>query len=240
MTPELTARINQTWCEHFHLPADVASTPGTTLYKNEKWDADSFIVLWPVGQHLVLEFAPAAEEAVNQFMEQFPEDHRVTLDDFKRAWGDVETSGLPMYAMDAAEFRPFHVSSPYILRQLTTEDQPAFDVFLAQCSAEDKDEGDVAIDHMIAFGIFDGERIAAAGSVFIWRGFIDIGILTDPAYRKKGFGKALVSACTAHYLAGDKVVGYRHDVINIGSRGIAQGLNFTHYADVDMLKLPAK
>jgi RimJ/RimL family protein N-acetyltransferase len=240
MSPELTARVSQTWCDDFKLSIEIASTPGTTLYKTENRNEDSFIIFWPVGQHLVLEFAPAAEDAVKQLMEQFPEDHVVTIDDFKRAWGDVETSGMPMYAMDAAEFRPFYVSPPYTVRQLTPDDQPAFDAFLAQCSEEDKDEGDVAIDHMIAFGVFDGERIAAAGSVFIWRGFIDIGILTDPAYRKKGFGKALVSTCVAHYLNGGKVVGYRHDVNNIGSRGIAEGLNFTYYGDADMLKMPAR
>lgn len=240
MNTDLMARVNQTWCEHFKLPTEIASRRGTTLHKNEKWDADSFIILWPVGQHLVLEFSPAAEDAVNDLMEQFPEDHVITIDDFKRAWGDVETSGMPMYAMDAAEFRPFHISPPYLLRQLTTDDQAAFDAFLAQCSEEDKDEGDISLEYMITFGVFDGARIVAGASVYVWRGFIDIGILTDPAYRKKGFGKALVSACAEYYLAGDKVVGYRHDINNIGSRGIAEGLNFTYYDDVNMTKMPAK
>lgn len=240
MNPELMARVNQTWCEHFHLPTEIASKPGTTLHKNELRNEDSFLVLWPVGQHIVLEIAPAIEESVQQFLAAFPANHRIMLDDFKRAWGETDTEIMPLYATDQAALRPFHVSAPYTVRQLTTDDQPAFDAFLAQCSEDDKDEGDVSIDHMIAFGVFDRERIAAAGSVFIWRGFIDIGILTDPAYRKKGFGKALVSACVAHYLAGDKVVGYRHDVNNIGSRGIAEGLNFTHYADVEMLKMPTR
>ena len=240
MTSDIMSRVHQTWCDYFKLPIEMASKPGTTLSINENRNADSYLILWPVGEHIVLEIAPAVEEDVRKLLASFPAEHRLTLDDFKRAWGDVETSGMPMYAVDPEEFRPFHVSPPYTLRQLTTDDQPAFDAFLAQCSEEDKDEGDVGIDHMIAFGIFDGERIAAAGSVFIWRGFIDIGILTDPAYRKKGFGKALVSACTAHYLSGDKVVGYRHDALNTGSRGIASGLNFTHYANVDMLKMPAK
>lgn len=238
MTPELMARVNQTWCESFKLPMEIASKSGTTISISEHRNADSFLILWPVGQHIVLEIAPVAERAVQPILDALPADHSVTLDDFKRAWGDVETEHMPMYAVDPAEFRPFHVSPPYTLRQLTLDDQEAFDAFLAQCSEEDKDEGDVSLDHMIAFGVFDGERIAAAGSVFIWRGFIDIGILTDPAYRKKGFGKALVSACTAHYLPGERVVGYRHDVNNAGSRGIALGLNFTHYANVDMLKMP--
>lgn len=240
MNSDLMACVNQTWCDHFKLPIEIVSTPGTTLYKNETWDSDSYIILWPVGQHIVLEFAPAAEESVKQLLEQFPEDHVVTLEDFKRAWGDVETSAMPMYAMDQSAFHPFDVSLPYTVRQLTTDDQTAFDAFLAQCSDDDKDEGDISLDYMITFGVFDGERIVAGSSVFVWRGFIDIGIITDPAYRKKGFGKALVSACTAYYLPGDKVVGYRHDVNNVGSRGIAEGLNFTYYANVDMLKMPAK
>jgi RimJ/RimL family protein N-acetyltransferase len=74
----------------------------------------------------------------------------------------------------------------------------------------------------------------------VWRGFIDIGILTDPAYRGQGLGKAAVSICAAHYLPGDKIVGYRHDIRNLGSRGIALSLGFSPYAQVDTVRPPAK
>jgi RimJ/RimL family protein N-acetyltransferase len=240
MNSDLIARVNQTWCDHFKLPLEIASRPGTTLFKNDLRSEDGYIALWPVGEHIVLEIAPAVEAIIQSFLDGFPADHRITLDDFKRLWGEIEIEIMPLYAMDPAAFRPFSVSPPYTLRQLTTDDQPAFDAFLAQCSEEDKDEGDISLEYMITFGVFDGARIVAGASVYVWRGFIDIGILTDPAYRKKGFGKALVSACTEYYLAGDKVVGYRHDVNNIGSRGIAEGLNFSYYADAEMLKMPAK
>jgi GNAT superfamily N-acetyltransferase len=156
------------------------------------------------------------------------------VDDVKCA---VYESQMPLYLLDPALFEPFEVSPPYLLRQLSAAYQPAFEAFLAQCTQADRDEGDIGIDHMIAFGVFDGARIAAASSVFIWRGFIDMGILTDPAYRGRGFGKALVSACISHYLQGDCMIGYRHDSNNIASEKLALSLGFRLYGMADIVKL---
>jgi GNAT superfamily N-acetyltransferase len=240
MKPELLARVNQTWAEHFQLPLERIAQPGTTLFINKKWTANGPIELWPVGEHIVVELAPERETELQAIIAQFPADHRLTLDDLKRIWGEVRTERMPLYAIDADLFRPFAVPAPYTLRQLTPDDQQAFDAFQAQCSENEREEGEVAIEHDIAFGIFDGERIVTASSVYVWRGFIDIGILTDPAYRGRGLGKAAVSVCVEHYLPGDILVGYRHDINNLGSKGIAVGLGFTCYGIADGIVPPVK
>ena len=239
MKPELLARVNHTWAEHFHLPPECISQPGTSLYMNPKWSANGPVELWPVGKHVVVEFAPEREAELREIMAPFPANHCLTMDDLKLIWGEVRTERMPLYALDADLFRPFAVPAPYTLRQLTPHDQPVFDVFLAQCSEDEREEGEVAIEHDIAFGIFDGERIVTASSVYVWRGFIDIGILTDPAYRGKGLGKAGVSICCEYYLPGDLMIGYRHDIKNLGSKGIASGLGFSYYGTADAVVPPA-
>lgn len=229
MNPDVWARTIRTWAEHFHLPPELLLQPGTTLFINPRLTPAGPVTLWTIGEHVVVETGPAREADLKAIIAQFPSDHCLTLDDLKRIWGEVRTESMPLYALDADLFRPFPVLAPYTLRQLTPDDQPAFDAFLAQCSEDERQEGEVAIEHDIAFGIFDGERIAATSSVFVWRGFIDIGILTDPAYRGKGLGKAAVSVCCEYYLPGDRVVGYRHGANNLGSQGIASGLGFSYY-----------
>jgi hypothetical protein len=127
MKPELLARVNQTWAEHFRLPTERIAQPGTTLFINKKWTADGPLDLWPVGEHVVVEIGPALEAELRAIIAQFPADHRLTLDNLKRTWGEIRSEGMPLYALDADLFHPFAVPAPYTLRQLTPDDQPAFE-----------------------------------------------------------------------------------------------------------------
>lgn len=238
MNAELMSRISKTWAEHFQLPPECFTEPGTTIHINKKRSAASSIVLWHIGERVVVEVAPAWQSQIGQLAAQFPEEHRLSLGDFQSGWGDVSYSQVPLYVVDAALFRPFAPPSPFTVRQLTVDDQPAFDDFLARCTEDERDEGDVSIDHLLAFGAFDGTRIVGASSVFVWRGFMEPGILIDPAYRGKGLGKALVSACASYYLGGERLVSYRHDIVNIGSQRIAESLGFSRYGIADMVEPP--
>lgn len=240
INPDLLARVNRTWADQFQLPSERIAQPGTTLYIRRTGSLQTALTLWPVGDHVVLEASAAQEAQMRAILARFPADHRLTLDDLRSVWGAVRSEDEPLYALDADEFRPFPVPAPYTVRQLSPDDQPAFDTFLGRIPQAEKDEGDVALDHMIAFGIFDGTRIIAASSVFVWRGFIDIGILTDPAYRGQGLGKAGVSVCAAYYLPGERIVGYRHGAQNLASRGIGRALGFSYYATATDIVLPAK
>lgn len=236
MTTPLVMQVHQILAHHFHIPSEQITQPGTSFYPNEA--RNDLIVLWSVGERVVVDTAPTQLEEIQALLTKFPPHHRLTAADVKQIWESREQDANKMYALDIQTFRPFIPDSRYIVRQLTTQDQAAFEAFLAQCSEADIEEGDVSIDHLSAFGVFDGNRLAAVASAYEWLGLIDIGILTDPAYRGKGLGKAAVSACSLYqHKTGDKAVVYRHDVENLGSQGIAQGLNFTYYGLVEALNI---
>ncbi len=239
MTTTLLSQINTVWAAHFHLSLEVSQQAGTTLIIKDKRTRESWLTLWQVGQRIVIEIAPDLLAEVQQIIDALPTNPCLSAKDFDAVWG-IETldhSEMKMYVLEAAKFTPFTPAPHYLVRQLTPDDQPAFDDFLARCSEDDKDEGDVSIDHEIAFGIFDQQRIVAAASIFEWRGFIDIGVLTDPDYRKQGLGKAAVGRVCAHFLSGPRLIHYRHDVVNLGSQGIAEGLGFTYYATIESIML---
>ncbi len=238
MTTTVLSQINTIWATHFHLSLEVSQQPGTTLIVNAKRTRESEFTLWQVGQRIVIEVAPDVLAEVQQIIDALPANHRLSAKDFDAAWGaeTLDHGDMKMYVVEASKFTPFTPAPHYLVRQLTSDDQPAFDDFLARCPEDDKDEGDVSIDHEIAFGIFDQQRIVAAASIFEWRGFIDIGVLTDPDYRKQGLGKAAVSTTGAHCLSGPRLVHYRHDVVNLGSQGIAEGLGFTYYATIESIE----
>jgi len=64
--------------------------------------------------------------------------------------------------------------------------------------------------------------------MYEWHGFSDIGVITDPDYRRQGLGKAAVSGlCEALLQAGhERLILYRHEMENRGSQGVAESLNF--------------
>lgn len=60
--------------------------------------------------------------------------------------------------------------------------------------------------------------------MFEWRGFSDLGVLTDPAIRRQGTGKAVVSALCQRLLDSPRIVLYRYSLDNIASAGVAHSL----------------
>ena len=81
------------------------------------------------------------------------------------------------------------------------------------------------------FGCFAGDRLAAAGMLERWGDrLLHVGIVTHPGHRGRGYGKAVVSAMSAHGLAAGGVMQYRTLQANLPSVGIARALGFQRFA----------
>jgi RimJ/RimL family protein N-acetyltransferase len=88
------------------------------------------------------------------------------------------------------------------------------------------------------FGCFVDEVLAAAGMLEPWGARLrHVGILTHPGYRGRGYGKAVVSAMTAHGLAAGGVLQYRTLQANLPSVGIARALGFQRFAQTLAVRL---
>jgi RimJ/RimL family protein N-acetyltransferase len=235
MTTQILVHVQQSLAKHFHIPVEQITQPGTTLYLNKA--RNKMIVLWQVGEQVVVDFNPEQLAQIEALWQKLPPGHRMTVQDIEQSYSISEHFTNKMYVLDPQTFHPFTPTAPYTVRQLTSNDQTAFEAFVEQCSEEDVEEGDVSIEHLSAFGVFDGDRLGAVASIYEWLGLLDIGILTDPAYRGRGMGKAAVSACALHHLTGSQAVVYRHDILNLGSQGIAQGLNFAQYGIIEALEI---
>jgi RimJ/RimL family protein N-acetyltransferase len=88
------------------------------------------------------------------------------------------------------------------------------------------------------FGCYAGRTLAAAGMLEPWGARLrHVGILTHPAYRGRGDGKAVVSAMTAHGLAAGVVVQYRTLAGNVASVAIAHALGFRRFGQTLAVRL---
>lgn len=129
---------------------------------------------------------------------------------------------------DASDVRP----APTLgTRLLTDQDLPELQRLAAACGPTAWEHSGIDPARPPVFGCFDGEVLAAAGMLERWGDrLLQVGIVTHPGYRGRGYGKAVVSAMTAYGLATGGVLQYRTLQANLPSVGIARALGFRRFA----------
>jgi GNAT superfamily N-acetyltransferase len=241
MTPEFRAQVTRILAAYYGIPADRTTQPGTILCPVGPDEWDDWLELTPIGASVGIKVLDEMLDGVHAVRAAHPADHTLTGADFVAAWGaEVTRIGhMLVYMLDRTTFRRCLPDHRYTVRALTPADAAAFAAFQARCSAHDLNESDISVDHEVAYGVFDEDRIVAGASTYMWDGLVDVGVLTDPDYRRQGLGKAVVSAVGAHYVdnpAESRIVCYRHAANNLASQGIARSLGFSFYADFECVQ----
>ena len=220
----------------FNLPMENALQAGTTIMLDEERDPASTQIIWTFDKHVIIRTHPQFVERFKALIEdgqalsitQIVENLDVTV---------REEQQDMLYSITAADFI-LH-ETEYTVRQLTQNDATAFASFITQCTERDKAYAQVKLDDETIFAVLDAERVIAVASSLVWHGFVDIGVLTDPAYRGKGIGKAVVSAIVRHYLqdeTDERPLSYRHETSNVGSRKIAKAVGWQRFATMDFVR----
>jgi GNAT superfamily N-acetyltransferase len=136
---------------------------------------------------------------------------------------------------DASDLRPAPTMGT---RLLTDQDLPELQRLAAACGPVAWEHSGIDPARPPVFGCFAGEVLAAAGMLERWGDrLLQVGIVTHPGYRGRGYGKAVVSAMTAHGLAAGGVVQYRTLQANFPSVGIARALGFRRFAHTLAVRL---
>ncbi|HSV41523.1 MAG TPA: GNAT family N-acetyltransferase [Nocardioidaceae bacterium] len=82
----------------------------------------------------------------------------------------------------------------------------------------------------VAFAMRSGDEIAAAANLTSFRGVpSDVGVLTHPKYRGKGFSSRVARAAAAYAVRNHEIARYRSDVDNLRSRSVSKALDFEDY-----------
>ena len=129
---------------------------------------------------------------------------------------------------DASDDRPAPTKGT---RRLTEQDLPELRRLAAACGPTAWEHSGIDPARPPVFGCFAGSTLAAAGMLERWGDrLLQVGIVTHPDHRGRGYGKAVVSAMTAHGLATGGILQYRTLQANRPSVGIARSLGFQRFA----------
>ena len=114
-------------------------------------------------------------------------------------------------------------------RQLTESDRESFDAFQGEASDQDLEDAFVELDHWASFGCFDGDRLVSVASTYPWENsrITDLGVLTLPDVRGKGYARAVVQAINRHSRQHGYEPQYRCQLDNHASVALAKACGLT-------------
>ena len=79
--------------------------------------------------------------------------------------------------------------------------------------------------------VADGRVVAVAAAFYVGRAYEDIGVVTEPGYRGRGFATACAAAISTDIRARGRQPSWSTSPDNAGSRGVAERLGFVHARD---------
>ncbi len=230
--------IYENWAGHFGSPLATFQRSGTSILPLEKYTGDKVLVFWHIGMHTFVQLDPDYTEQVERVLSELPEGTALDGDALRRAWGQAAIGshdrGL-VYYLYPEELPDYHPPIPFVLRQLSAADGGLMQALHGANSPEDVEEGFVEVNHQVVFGCLVGGQLVAAASGYERAGFMDIGVLTHPKFRRKGLGRAVVGAICDWSQGNGFIAQYRCNEQNFASRGVAEGLNFKRYFSSESL-----
>jgi RimJ/RimL family protein N-acetyltransferase len=130
-----------------------------------------------------------------------------------------------------AEKEDFLPQISKLVRKLHGEEQEVLQALKGACEAIAWEHSGIDETDSALFGYFAGEELAAVAHYSMWADdAASIGVLTHPAYRGRGYGKAVVSAAMADAFEHGHLVIYQTLSANHPSVRLATVLGCRDYA----------
>ncbi len=125
------------------------------------------------------------------------------------------------------------------VRVLEAGDRPLLDALQAAAGAAATEEAEVDVEDPLAVGIVEGGRLLAIASLLEESGgAVDVGVLVDPAERRRGLGAAVVSDISERAASSGQLVQYRCNLENEASARLARACGFVLWGVLTIASQP--
>ncbi|WP_413512283.1 GNAT family N-acetyltransferase [Myroides odoratus] len=160
--------------------------------------------------------------------------------DFVQLKSVLEKEGIILHGADYVFYfseeektRIRHLELPENIRVLTKEDAVYFAEFESRATEQDLDDASVDLAHWKVYGVFEAGKLVAVASMYPWdeeSKIGDVGVLTLPNYRGKGYAKKLIEICSKAALLQGYEPQYRCQLDNLASVRLAKKLTLDLFA----------
>jgi len=116
---------------------------------------------------------------------------------------------------------------------------PLLEALQKAAGAAETEEADVDVEHPLAVGIIEHGRLLAIASLLDeGPDTVDVGVLVDPAERRRGLGVAVVCAVAERAARSQRLVQYRCNRENEASARLARACGFILWGVLTIASLP--
>jgi GNAT superfamily N-acetyltransferase len=224
-------RIDAAWAAFFGLSPPAFLRPGVQVVAHHQLADYHGVWLFRHHASLCLSVPPDSVQSVQTAVRAHTAESLFSEAGIRALLGSrIERIIGPAYYgyVERAQFRP----APHPgVRALSRADQAGLQQLADACEMDAWEHSGITFDEPHIFGCFVDDRLVAAARYQpAWEETAHIGVVTHPAYRGHGYGRAVVSAATAKGLEGGFIVLYQTLVNNAASVALATGLGYQPYA----------
>lgn len=154
----------------------------------------------------------------------------------------LRAAGIEMHGADHVFHFPASERSALVdepaesgTRRLDQRDEALFSEFLSRADERDLDDACVALDHWVVFGRFHAGRLVSVASMYPWMDskIADTGVVTLPAFKRKGHARAVVRAISRHAVSLGYEPQYRCQPDNHASMALARAAGLALFGKWD-------
>lgn len=236
-TPASLWKIGSYWALMLGCPIEALSEPAVTILPHDRLSGWQGAFFFQHGPACVISLPASMEAQIRAAIAGAAPHDVFSLDCAAALFGNSSERLIgPAWLgyADAQDYRPMPSDETRMLRP---RDAPALRD-LASASGEEWEYSGISFESSVVIGRFVDGILVAAGTVErTSRDLLNVGIITHPAYRGRGYGTEIVGALTSYGLRRGAVMQYRTLESNVPSMRIAATLGYQSYGRTIAVRL---
>jgi len=236
METDNQVRVEQFWMKGLALPPEsFADLPPITCTVQQRY---SGVQLLKRADRLIVGAPPHKAEFIKKATAGCSPDDVFSVDWLQHVFADAAGLILGPALVNYADRSSFQSRADLNAREISVNDADEYRDLVTALDSTELHASGLSADVFPAFGVFHDGKLCAVANYSVWDECIaHIVVATHPAWRRRGFAKAVVHALATHAFDRGLILQWRALHSNPNSLNLASQLGFRYYCSTIYVRL---